>query len=262
MPVFPDDFMMTRSLVFMVRSPVAVSSVDAPSKRMVVSAMEMSPLTSRVVPELNVRVPDVYESDVSDLKNERESMLSSVFAFSPAHVPFASLKHPAVSWSPFANVDDALPDVMLRRFALRPPENVDVEFVPRTARNPPNVDVAMGDATWSAPVIVVVPVPPMPRSPAMVVDPVVFAILRRVVVAEYVSLRVARMKSPSGVVDAIQCLRFAPAFGFEMTNCGVDVEEICNAPNGVDVPMPRRPCSAVAVSTVMKFAPSMVVAPE
>ena len=75
-------------------------------------------------------------------------------------------------------------------------------------------------------------------------------------------MRVAKTRSPPGVVDAIQCLRSVPAVGFERTSWGVDVDDTWSAPNGVDVPMPRRPCCPVVVSTVMKFVESIVVAPE
>ena len=97
---------------------------------------------------------------------------------------------------------------------------------------------------------------PMPRLP------VVFVRINFVDVAKYVSLRVAKTRSPPGVVDAIQCLRSVPAVGFERTSWGVDVDDTWSAPNGVDVPMPRRPCCPVVVSTVMKFVESIVVAPE
>ena len=121
-----------------------------------------------------------------------------------------------------------------------PPLNVDVEFVPETVRKPEIVDVACVDVALNANEVVV---PYAVRSPDMVVDPmtervvpgdvvpmptlpVVLVITNLVVVAKYVSLRVANTRSPPGVVDAIQCLRSVPALGFERTSCGVDVDEI------------------------------------
>lgn len=43
---------------------------------------------------------------------------------------------------PFENVDVAVVEVMERRDAESPPENVDVEFVPLTSMNPERVEVA------------------------------------------------------------------------------------------------------------------------
>ena len=44
----------------------------------------------KVVPESNVNVPEVKESEVSDRRNERESMPSSVWAFEETQVPLTS----------------------------------------------------------------------------------------------------------------------------------------------------------------------------
>ena len=52
-----------------VRSPVVVNVVEAPSKDILVSAIEISPFTSSVVPASVVRVPDVKLSEVSLLRN-------------------------------------------------------------------------------------------------------------------------------------------------------------------------------------------------
>lgn len=68
-PRWPFDLRMVRSSVLTVRVPVITKSVDAPSKVTLVSAMAMSPFTSRVVPESVVRVPEVKLSEVSDLRN-------------------------------------------------------------------------------------------------------------------------------------------------------------------------------------------------
>src|SRR3989344_2211256 len=67
----------------------------------------------KAVPELNVSVPDVNASDVSERKNERESTPSKVVASPPLEVrqlPLGIWKQPALKAMPLLKVDVA-PDV-------------------------------------------------------------------------------------------------------------------------------------------------------
>jgi len=64
----------------------------------------------KIVPASKVRVPDVKLSEVSERRNDKESIPSKVAAFEETQVPFTSLKHPPESEIPLLNVEVA-PDV-------------------------------------------------------------------------------------------------------------------------------------------------------
>ncbi|OGC86335.1 hypothetical protein A2949_03245 [Candidatus Adlerbacteria bacterium RIFCSPLOWO2_01_FULL_54_21b] len=118
----------------------------------------------KTVPELNVSVPDVKLSEVSLLKNERESTPSKVAAFEETQVPFTSWKHPPESEIPLLNVEVA-PDVSCNA----PPEITipdEVALKPGAISPLYNVDVP----DWKLPTLwteriepgVVVPMPTLP----------------------------------------------------------------------------------------------------
>ena len=86
-----------------VNAPVVVNVVVAPSNEMFVSETTKSPLTSNVVPESVVRVPDVKLSLVSLLKNCVESSKSRVLAFS-ADPPIATQELPSQRYMPLSEV--------------------------------------------------------------------------------------------------------------------------------------------------------------
>ena len=97
-PISPVDFSTNKSSPLIERFPVAEKFVEAPSNAIEVSATAKSPLTSSVVPESAVSVPDVKLSLVSDLRNCKESKLSSVSASSPPPEPSAiELRTPLVT---------------------------------------------------------------------------------------------------------------------------------------------------------------------
>ena len=54
-----------------------------------------------------------------------ESRLSSVSAFAEIHIPFVARKHPAARTIPFAKVEDAVCEVMLRTDEVREPAKVE-----------------------------------------------------------------------------------------------------------------------------------------
>ena len=75
----------------------------------------------RFVPALNVRVPEVKLSEVSERRNCVESRVSKVVASPPLferQVPDGIWKHPEDNAMPFANVEVAVEE------ALSPPFNI------------------------------------------------------------------------------------------------------------------------------------------
>src|SRR3990167_8951400 len=85
MPTLPEDFTTTKSSVLAVQLPVKAKSVEAPSKAILVSAMvRVAVLRSKAVPASKVSVPEVYESEASERRNEAPSIESRVPVQSPA----------------------------------------------------------------------------------------------------------------------------------------------------------------------------------
>ena len=124
-----------------------------------VERRELAPVfeSLRFVPESNVRVPEVKLSEVSERRNERESMPSNVVASPPEddrQLPFGIWKHPAVSLIPLANeevpleVERIAPEEMVRPAEVErpavviPPKKVEVAVLvisrlPEDLREPP-----------------------------------------------------------------------------------------------------------------------------
>lgn len=115
--------------------------VDATTFPALSSASKTDGLTFErlsVVPELNVSVPEVKLSEVSLLKNEVESIPSSVVASPPLderHDPSGIWKQPAESAIPFAKVEVADPVTVSEEVAVRMPTVV--EPTVKLARLPP-----------------------------------------------------------------------------------------------------------------------------
>ncbi|OGF74210.1 hypothetical protein A3E06_04445 [Candidatus Giovannonibacteria bacterium RIFCSPHIGHO2_12_FULL_44_42] len=131
-PTKPVVLLMNRSSVFIEKFPVVVKLVEAPSKAMSVSAIRRDVVfRSRVVPASNVNVPEVYESDASERRKERESIVSNVVASPPEldrQVPEGIWKQPAERAMPLLKEEVALE---VRR--IFPPEIVRPDDV---AKNP------------------------------------------------------------------------------------------------------------------------------
>ena len=156
-PTNPVVLLMNRSSVLIEKFPVVVKLVEAPSKAMSVSAIRREVvLRSRVVPESNVNVPEVYESEASERRKDNESTESKVvasvqldvtaisLALIVIQVPAPTARAPAVVVSPppskALNDPEAklmLPPEIVRPEAEERPPEVEMEIPPS------NVEVAV-----------------------------------------------------------------------------------------------------------------------
>src|SRR3989344_4452494 len=141
----------------------AVGVVVAPTTPLALAEMSAFDMPARVrVPaesKLEVALPPKYalsktESCVDEAPAANSWSAVHVLAaerLAPAsppaeiHVPLTE-KHPVTTFTPLANVDVADP-VCVKFSAERPPENVEVELVPVTFKNPCKVDVPLA-APW------------------------------------------------------------------------------------------------------------------
>ena len=121
---------MKRSSVLMEKLPVTLRLVLAPSSAMEVSAMDTSPLLSRVPVMVSV-FPVSNSSEAFARRNAVESRVSRVSALEvPALIQFPLIaKHPVVTLIPFAKVEEAVVEVTLKRLVWIPPAKVEVAVV-------------------------------------------------------------------------------------------------------------------------------------